>query len=187
MKSIFLIGMMGAGKTTVGRRLAAQLGLKFVDADHVLVERCGVSIPVIFEHEGEAGFRKRETSIIDELSQCSDIVLSTGGGVVVAEQNRRCLAERGTVIYLRATMPELWLRTKRDKRRPMLQSANPRRRMEELFAARREFYELTAHHTIDTGRFPVDSVVASIVQSLAVMQEPSALPNHEIIDLGDSL
>src|SRR5919106_1019761 len=101
--SIYLVGMMGAGKTTVGRALARRLKLRFVDSDHEIETRCGVKIPVIFEIEGEAGFRAREAQTPAELTLLPGIVLATGGGVVLAEENRRLLAERGTVIYLRAT------------------------------------------------------------------------------------
>jgi shikimate kinase len=149
--NIFLVGMMGAGKTSVGRILARRLNKEFVDSDHVIEERTGVRIPVIFEIEGEAGFRQRESQIIDELTGRQGIVLATGGGAILAQHNRDLLRSRGTVVYLRASVKDLLHRTRHDKNRPLLQTADPRARLTELFQLRDPLYQEVAHLTIDTG------------------------------------
>jgi shikimate kinase len=149
--NVFLVGMMGAGKTSVGRILARRLNKEFVDSDHVIEERTGVRIPLIFEIEGEAGFRQRESQIIDELTGRQGIVLATGGGAILAERNRELLRSRGTVVYLRASVKDLLHRTRHDKNRPLLQTADPRARLTELFQVRDPLYQAVAHLTIDTG------------------------------------
>ena len=166
-RPIFLVGMMGCGKSTVGRRLAASLGRRFVDADKELEARCGVPIATIFEVEGEAGFRRREAALIDELTQEPGLVLATGGGAVLLEENRRRLRERGLVVYLRATVQDLWLRLRHDKVRPLLQTAEPRKRIAQLVEVRDPLYQECAHLIVQTGRQPVERVVNEIVGSLA--------------------
>src|SRR5919205_199677 len=121
--SIYLVGMMGAGKTTVGRLLARRLKLRFVDSDHEIERRCGVKVPTIFDIEGEAGFRARESQTLAELTALDGIVLATGGGAVLAEDNRRRLSARGTVIYLCARPEELFARVRQDRNRPLLATA----------------------------------------------------------------
>ena len=128
--NVFFIGLMGAGKTTVGRAIAKRLDRPFYDSDHEIEARTGVKIPIIFEHEGEGGFRARESLVIDELTQRDGIVLATGGGAVLDPNNRAWLSERGLVIYLRAHPHDLWLRTRRDKNRPLLQTDDPRAKLE---------------------------------------------------------
>ena len=123
---------MGAGKSTVGRVLARKLNRRFIDSDHALEERCGVKIPTIFEMEGEAGFRKREAQIIEELTQEKGLILATGGGSVLLPENRRALSERGTVVYLHANPIELWHRTKGGEGRPLLQNGDPKAILENL-------------------------------------------------------
>jgi shikimate kinase len=142
---------MGAGKTTVGRQLAKALGLEFVDSDQVITERTGVDIPTIFEFEGEAGFREREAAVIEELTARPDIVLATGGGVVLRPENRRHLAERGTVVYLRATVDQQLRRTRRDRNRPLLQTDDPRARLEALMREREPLYRELADITVETN------------------------------------
>ncbi len=142
--ALFLVGMMGAGKTTVGRRLARRLERPFVDADRELEARLGVPIPTIFELEGEAGFRRREAAIIDELSLRAPIVLATGGGAVLDPANRARLRERGRVVYLRASVGDLWHRLRRDKVRPLLRAPDPRARIEELVRLRDPLYREVA-------------------------------------------
>ena len=127
---------MGAGKSTIGRHLAKSLGLEFVDSDHEIERRTGASIPLIFDVEGEAGFRQREKKIIDELSRRDGIVLATGGGVVLDPDNRAWLRERGQVVYLYATVEQLLTRTAKDRNRPLLQTADPRARLQELLEVR---------------------------------------------------
>jgi shikimate kinase len=151
IQSIFLVGLMGAGKSTIGRHLAKSLGLEFVDSDHEIERRTGASIPLIFDVEGEAGFRQREKKIIDELSQRTGIVLATGGGVVLDPDNRACLRERGTVIYLYATAEQLLVRTSKDRNRPLLQTADPRGRLQELLSSRDTLYREVADVVVDTG------------------------------------
>lgn len=153
---------MGAGKSTIGRRLARKLKLKFLDSDHAIENRTGARITLIFEIEGEEGFRKRESDIIEELTNQSDIVLATGGGVVLNPGNRQKLAERGLVIYLRAGVNQLLKRTARDNKRPLLNTDNPRDKMEELLNIRTPLYEEIADLTVDTDKQPVTQIVEEI-------------------------
>lgn len=164
--NIFFVGLMGAGKTTVGRIIAKHLNKTFYDSDHEVERRTGVSIPVIFELEKEDGFRKREAAVIEELSQMRDIVLATGGGAVLLPENRKQLMEHGIVIYLRANVHELWLRTRNDKNRPLLQGENPRKKLEQLFAQRDPLYREVATIIVDTGGQPVSAIVHQIEQKL---------------------
>lgn len=151
-RNIYLVGLMGAGKTTVGRLLARHFGRLFVDSDHEIESRTGVKIPVIFEIEGEAGFRSREAQVIAELTTRSSIVLATGGGAVLAECNRHALHDTGYVIYLRAQPADLWQRTQHDRNRPLLRTADPEARLRELYAERDPLYREVAHLVVDTGR-----------------------------------
>lgn len=164
--NIFLVGMMGAGKTSVARVLAKRLHKTFRDSDHVIEERTGVRIPVIFEIEGEAGFRTRESAVIDELTALDNVVLATGGGAVLSEKNRERLRSRGTVIYLRAAVKDLLNRTRHDKNRPLLQTADPRARLSELYEARDPLYRDIAHITIDTGSQSLTALVNKLHQLL---------------------
>ena len=164
--NIFLIGPMGAGKTTIGRQLANRLKLPFIDSDHEIVERAGADIPWIFDVEGEAGFRDRESRIIDELTQKEGVVLATGGGAVLREQNRNCLKKRGLVVYLQTSIDMQMERTEKDKNRPLLQSANPRDVLQKLAQQRNTIYEQAAHVTVNTNCNQVKIVVNKIVESL---------------------
>ena len=150
--SIYLVGPMGAGKSTLGRLLAAELKLDFYDSDKVIEERSGANIPWIFDMEGEAGFREREEQAIDELTQMPNIVLATGGGVVMREANRQHLSARGTVVYLRTSVEQQLARTAKDKNRPLLQTANPEQVLRELFAKRDPLYLEVADIVIDTDQ-----------------------------------
>lgn len=182
---VFLVGMMGAGKTTIGRGLARALSRQFLDVDLVLEERCGVRVPVIFELEGEDGFRRRETAALDECSRISGVVLATGGGAVLAERNRRMLKERGTVVYLRARAEELYQRTRYDRNRPLLQTADPLGRITELLGQREPLYEEIADLVIDTGKVSVPKLVSRILPLLATcnkrVQPPAELPPLECL------
>lgn len=169
--NIFLVGLMGAGKTTVGRALARKLNKLFIDSDHEIEARTGVSIPLIFEIEGEESFRQRETEVIRDLSARSGIVLATGGGAIMRAENREYLKTRGTVIYLRASIHNILQRTSRDKNRPLLQTADPRRRLEELSRQREPFYREVADIVIDTGRPNVQFLVHSILSQLDVLPD----------------
>ena len=165
-RPVILVGMMGAGKTTIGRGLAKVTGRDFIDLDHAIEARCGVSIPHIFEVEGEEGFRKRETQLLDEYSQQPGIVLATGGGAVLAPENRHMLCERGVVIYLRANADELYRRVAKDRNRPLLHTPNPRERVAQLLALRAPLYEEVADITFDTGTLPVNQAAHALVQLL---------------------
>lgn len=175
---VFLIGLMGAGKTTVGKLLAAKLGCDWLDSDKVLEQRCGVSVREIFELEGEPAFRDREQRLLDELTQQANLVLSTGGGIVLREANRQALKSRGTVVYLNADPHELWLRTRHDKNRPILQSTDARQKLIDLHAFRHPLYEATAHISIATGRPSVREVVER-VHAAIVQPNQTNLPHHD--------
>ena len=166
-QNLFLVGLMGAGKTTVGKLLAKHLSKRFIDADHEIEQRTGVKIAVIFELEGEEGFRAREEAVIDDLTHQTDIVLATGGGAILREPNRIVLRNRGTVIYLRASADDLWRRTRNDKNRPLLQTDNPRARLQELLLQRDPLYRETAHVIVDTGEQNVQKLVRHLEQELA--------------------
>ncbi|MBI3528584.1 MAG: shikimate kinase AroK [Betaproteobacteria bacterium] len=164
--NIFLVGMMGAGKTSVGRVLAKRLSKVFYDSDHVIEGRTGVKIPVIFEIEGESGFRHRESAVLDELTALDEVVLATGGGAVLVQENRDRLRARGTVVYLRASVKDLLNRTRYDKNRPLLQTADPRTRINELYEMRDPLYREVAHLTIDTGNQSLTTLVNRLHQVL---------------------
>ncbi len=164
--NIFLIGLMGAGKTTIGRLLARHRGLEFIDSDHAIEACCGVSIPTIFEIEGEAGFRKRESAKIDELTRRHGVVLATGGGAVLDPANRENLRSRGTVVYLRAHPQELFQRTRHDRNRPLLQTEDPLARLQALYAQRHPLYLETADIVLDTGRQSVHCLVRKLEGAL---------------------
>ena len=165
--NIFLVGLMGSGKTTIGRALAKKLQKRFIDADHEIESRTGASIPLIFEIEGEDSFRQREADVIADLTTQEGIVLATGGGAILNAESRAFLRERGVVVYLRASVSSIIQRTSHDKNRPLLQTADPKARIEELARQRGPFYEEVAHITIETGRPNVQSVVQNILTQLA--------------------
>jgi shikimate kinase len=171
--NIFLVGMMGAGKTSVGRLLAKRLNKVFYDSDHIIEQRTGVKIPVIFEIEGEQGFRHRESVVLDELTALNEIVLATGGGAVLASENRDKLRSRGTVVYLRATVKDLLNRTRHDKNRPLLRTADPRARLNELYAIRDPLYRDVAHVTVDTGSQSLTTLMNRLYQVLETRSAPS--------------
>jgi shikimate kinase len=150
--NLFLVGLPGAGKSTLGRQLARRLHKRFVDADAELEQRLGVSIPTIFEIEGEAGFRDREEVTIAELTALEEIVLSTGGGAVLRPANRARLRENGTVIYLHAEPSALWARIRHSRNRPLLQTTDPMGRLAELYAQRDVLYRETADHVVESER-----------------------------------
>ena len=171
--NVFLVGLMGAGKTTVGRALAKKLDKQFIDSDHEIEARSGVSIPVIFEIEGEAGFRQREADVIRNLTAREDIVLATGGGAILRPENRELLKSRGTVVYLRADINQILQRTAKDKNRPLLQSGDPRQKLEQLSSEREPLYREVAHIVIDTGRPNISSLVQVILAQLAEIASAS--------------
>jgi shikimate kinase len=164
--NVFFVGLMGAGKTSVGLPLARRLQRPFFDSDHEIEARSGARIPAIFELEGEAGFREREAHVITELTGRENIVLATGGGAVLRPENREALQKRGFVIYLRANPHDLWLRIGRDKNRPLLQTDDPKARLEALYEARDPLYRECAHFVIDTGRPSVEGLVNLVLTQL---------------------
>lgn len=164
--SVFLVGPMGAGKTTLGRQLAAVLGYSFVDSDHEIEARTGADIPWIFDVEGEEGFRRREAQVIDDLTRRQHIVLATGGGAVLRPENRAALHDRGFVVYLSASIDQLLVRTARDRNRPLLQTDDPRAVFERLLAAREPLYREVAHLEVKTDAGNVRDAVSTIIGCL---------------------
>jgi shikimate kinase len=163
-ENIYLIGLMGAGKTTIGRQLAKSLKLPFYDSDKAIEESTGVDIPTIFEFEGEEGFRDREQKIIKQLTQMQGIVLATGGGAILREENRSLLKENGFVVYLQCSVSRILERTRKDTKRPLLKTNNPRERLESLFKEREPLYLACADYKIDTGILQSKAVVNRILE-----------------------
>ena len=169
--NIFLIGPMGAGKTTMGRQLARRLKMEFYDSDRVIEERTGADIPLIFDKEGEEGFRKREEAVIDELTQKDNIILATGGGAILRPSNRQHLKERSTVIYLHSDISNLIERVRHDKNRPLLQTQDPEAKLRELMEIREPLYRETADITINTGEKSIRTVINVILDRLKTFQD----------------
>ncbi len=164
---------MGAGKSTIGRQLARRCKLTFYDSDHVIVERTGVSIPTIFDIEGEDGFRDREAHVIEELSQLDNIVLATGGGSLMRESNRLNLKNAGQVVYLRASAEQLYSRIRHDKNRPLMQTKNPLQTLRDLLKAREGHYLELADLVVPTGRQRASTISRHIMQRLKKLQDRS--------------
>jgi len=162
--NIYLVGLMGAGKTTIGRQLARRLGRRFHDSDHEIVARTGVPIPTIFEIEGEEGFRRRESQAIAELTSGSDIVLATGGGVVLSPENRRRLHDTGWVVYLNVPPAMLFERTRNDRNRPLLRVEDPLGKLQELHALRDPLYRETAHLVVDGSHLVASGIVHHLLR-----------------------
>ena len=165
-KRIFLIGPMGAGKTTVGKRLAAKLGLTFADSDQVIQDQAGMDIPQIFATVGEAGFREHETRVIDQLTQVDQHVLAIGGGGILREQNRQYLTERGTVIYLHCSPEQQYQRTRHSQHRPLLQTADPLARLQAIMHEREPLYRAMADHIVSVEGSTSNKAVDIILQRL---------------------
>ncbi|QUM78169.1 shikimate kinase AroK [Moritella sp. 24] len=165
-RNIFLIGPMGAGKSTIGRQLASQLHLDFIDSDHEIERRTGADISWVFDVEGEAGFRVREAEVIDDLTQEQGIVLATGGGSILSKESRNYLSARGVVVYLETTIDKQLVRTSRDKRRPLLQTDEPRDVLETLADARNPLYEEIADFTVKTDEQSAKVVANQIIKLL---------------------
>ncbi|MDY6890291.1 MAG: shikimate kinase AroK [Pseudomonadota bacterium] len=168
--NVFLIGPMGAGKSTIGRLLSQSLGLEFHDSDREIEARAGTNIPWIFDVEGEEGFRQREEGVIDELTRLEGIVLATGGGAVLRESNRRHLQSRGTVVYLQTSIEQQLARTAKDRNRPLLQTENPRVVLEQLIAQRDPLYRDCCDLMIRTDRRHPRGVVNDIIRFLKRQQ-----------------
>ena len=172
--NIFLVGPMGAGKTTIGRFLADELGLGFVDSDQVIEERAGADISWIFDVEGEAGFRVRECNVIKDLCAMDNIVLATGGGAILSEDNRKELRSRGLVVYLRATVSQQVERTRRDQKRPLLQNVDdPKARLTDLMEMREPLYREVADISVMTSRRSPRAVCAEILEQIQLLQGQS--------------
>lgn len=180
--NIILVGLMGAGKTTIGRLLAKRLGKRFVDADHEVEARTGVSIPVIFEIEGEAGFRRRESQVVEDLCRDSGLVIATGGGVVLSPGNREAIKGGGFVVYLCAPPELLYARTRNDRNRPLLQVADPLGRLRELYGQRDPLYREVADMVIDAASHSAGASVhllQRLAQSAALVGVQSDTPQHD--------
>lgn len=169
--TIILVGLMGAGKSTIGRQLAHKLGLTFYDSDKVIEERTGVSIPTIFAIEGESGFREREEQVIAELAAMPGILLATGGGSILRESNRRHIKAGGCVIYLRATAEQLFHRIRHDRNRPLMQTTNPLQTLSDLLKAREPLYLEVADFVVTTGKQKVSVVLREIYTKLKQRQD----------------
>ena len=177
--AVALVGLPGAGKSAVGRRLAQRLQLPFIDSDDLIERRIGCSIRDYFEREGEQSFRDLEQTVIAELAASAQGIVSTGGGAVLREANRRTLHGRTTVVYLRSTPEELFRRLRHDTHRPLLQVADPLRKLRELYAERDPLYRETAHFVIETGRPSVPTLVNMILMQLelAGLIDPARVPS----------
>jgi shikimate kinase len=164
--NIFLVGPMGAGKSSVGKQLAKALARDFYDSDKEIEKRTGVSISWIFEREGEEGFRQREHNMIAELAELKDAVIATGGGAVLSEENRKILRAKGHVVYLSASVEQLYRRTSRDKTRPLLQTENPKQRIREILKLREPLYKEVADIELRTGEHSIQHVVSGLIKKI---------------------
>ena len=169
LDNIFLVGLMGAGKTSVGRLLARRFSKDFCDCDQEIERATGATIPLIFEIEGESGFRARETKVLARLAHRRNIVLATGGGAVLSEDNRRLLSDSGVIVYLRASASELLNRTRHDKNRPLLQTSNPLAKLEQLFAERDPLYRSIADIIVDSGNQSVGNLARRVEHQLRAL------------------
>lgn len=169
--NLILVGMMGSGKTTVGRSLARHLGKLFVDSDEEIIKRTGVTIPHIFDVEGESGFRLRETAAIADLVERDNMVLATGGGAVLAEQNRAMLQQNGIVIYLKASVHDLWQRTRHDRNRPLLQTGDPHAKLTELCHQRDPLYQQVADIVVQSGKQSAHALMLHLVGEIEAFRK----------------
>ncbi len=177
--AVALVGLPGSGKSTVGRHLARQLGLRFADSDAEIERRIGMSIKDYFAQHGEEAFRDREQEVIDELSAQTDILLATGGGAVLRPSNRDALHSRTHVFYLRSTPEELHRRLRHDTHRPLLQVEDPLRRLRDLYRDRDPLYRRTAHFVVEAARPSVPALMSIILMQLelAGLVDPSKVPS----------
>lgn len=176
MENIYLIGLMGVGKTTIGKQLARALQHPFYDSDKVIEETAGATIPTIFEYEGEDGFRVREQQVIAQLTSKQGIVMATGGGSIIRAENREALKSSGFIVYLQCSIDRILFRTRHDTQRPLLRTENPRQRLRSLLEEREPLYLECADFKIDSGALPGKTVVKTILQ-----QYQAALETHERI------
>lgn len=164
--NIILIGPMGSGKSTIGGMLSKKLRRKFIDSDHYIEHKTGVDIPRIFDVEGEDGFRQRETCALKELSQLDDIVLATGGGSVIKAENQQLLRHTGFIVFLDTSIQQQMSRLKKDKKRPLLQTDNPRERLEDLLAARKPIYQALSDYTVKTDHKYAKTILNEIIKNI---------------------
>lgn len=169
--NLILVGMMGSGKTTMGRALARHLGKAFVDSDEEIQQRTGVTIPHIFDIEGETGFRQRETAAIRDLVERDNMVLATGGGAVLAEQSRELMRQNGIVIYLKVNVHDLWQRTRHDRNRPLLQTADPYAKLTELFQQRDPLYLQVADIVMQSGKQSAHALMLQLVDEIEAFRK----------------
>lgn len=179
--NLILVGMMGSGKTTMGRVLAKHLGKEFVDSDEEIQFRTGVTIPHIFDVEGEAGFRQRETAALEGLVQRDGLVMATGGGAVIANENRALLRRNGIVIYLRASVHDLWLRTRHDRNRPLLQTGNSYEKLAGLLRQREAHYQQVADIVMPTGRQNVHALMLKLVAAIEAYKKANQVKGYEAV------
>ncbi len=170
MNNIYLIGLMGVGKTTIGKQLAKALKRPFYDSDKFIEDAAGTNIPTIFSYEGEAGFRQREQKAIQELSGLTGIVMATGGGTILRAENREALRNSGFIVYLHCSIDKILFRTRHDTQRPLLQTINPRQRLQELLAEREPLYLECADFSIDSGVIANKTIVKTILQRYEAAQ-----------------
>lgn len=176
--NLILVGMMGSGKTTMGRALARHLGKEFVDSDEEIIKRTGVTVSHIFDIEGEAGFRLRETAALRDLVGRDNTVLATGGGAVLAEENRTMLQENGIVIYLKANANDLWQRTRHDRNRPLLQTGDPLEKLTELFRQRDPLYQQVADIVVQSGKQSVHVLMQHLIEEIEVFGKKLPQAGH---------
>lgn len=176
LENIYLIGLMGVGKTTIGKQVAKALHRPFYDSDKVIEDSAGTNIPTIFEYEGEEGFRLREQQIIEQLTAMRGIVMATGGGSILRPENRDALKSSGFIVYLQCSIDRILFRTRHDTQRPLLRTENPRQRLQSLLVQREPLYLECADFKIDSGALPGKTVVKTILQ-----QYQAALETHESI------
>ncbi len=169
--NLIMVGLMGSGKTTIGRALARHLGKDFVDSDEEIQARTGVTIPHIFDIEGEARFRQRESAVIRDLAGRDNMVLATGGGAVLAEQNRELLQQNGIVIYLKASVHDLWQRTRHDRSRPLLQTGDPHTKLTELFQQRDPLYRQVADIIIQSGKQSAQALMLHLADEIEAFRK----------------
>jgi len=179
--NLILVGMMGSGKTTMGRVLAKHLGKDFVDSDEEIQFRTGVTIPHIFDVEGEAGFRQREIAALEGLVQRNGLVMATGGGAVILKENRAMLRHNGIVIYLRASVHDLWLRTRNDRNRPLLQSGNAYEKLSGLLHQREAYYQQVADIVMPTGRQNVHALMLKLVAAIETYKKANQIKVSEAV------
>jgi shikimate kinase len=163
--NIILIGPMGSGKTSIGKKLSKMMKFNFIDTDHLIEEKTGVDIPTIFEHEGESGFRKRENKILEDISNVENSVLGTGGGIIILEENRKIIKNMGFIVYLTASIKELVYRTEQDRNRPLIKDGDTKKKIEEILKEREKIYENISNIKISTDNYDTVKLSKIIIKN----------------------